>query len=483
MTATVPRTHARALASRPSPPGPLLPALAALALATTLELALRFVPAWDPYGWLVWGHQTIHGGLDPTGAPSWKPLPWLLTTPLALFGSAAPTLWLIVACTGGLVALWLVYRLAFRLGGVLAGVVAVLAVLVCRNWVIFMLTGNSEPLAAALTLGAVDRHLAGHRRLAVGLGALAALTRPECGLLLAPYLLWLWRTEPNDRRMVAAVALAVPILWFLPPYASTGHRFGGGDPVFHTGVVSSSPFSVVHLAATIVIWPISAAAAVGLVIALRRGGSSRNLALALAAGIVIWLIADAGMTLAGFPAVQRFLLPAAAAGCVLAGVAFGSGWRSVHAASQGRVGGRVGGLQIPIAIAVVALGAISVWYGSSRFTDATQSIRREQTRAADVRNLEHAIAQAGGPARLKACGYPTADLAFQPMLAWDLGVAVAAIGTQPAIDLRRRPHVLLFAIARSAARGRHRRLLSQVGRMRVVAVRPSARCLNFRPQA
>jgi hypothetical protein len=171
--------------------------------------------------------------------------------------------------------------------------------------------------------------------------------------------------------------------------------------------------------------------------------------------------------------VQRFLLPAAAAGCVLAGVAIGSAGQSAQAGFSSR--GR-----LPVALALLAIGAVSVWYGSSRFTDARQSIRREQARATDARNLAHAIVLAGGSARLKACGYPTADLAFQPMLAWDLGVAVAAIGSQPAIDLRRRPHILLFAVGPSATHGKHRRLLAQVGRMRVVAVRPSARCLHFK---
>jgi len=32
-------------------------------------------PGYDPYGWLIWGYQTIHGTISLRGAPSWKPLP------------------------------------------------------------------------------------------------------------------------------------------------------------------------------------------------------------------------------------------------------------------------------------------------------------------------------------------------------------------------------------------------------------------------
>src|ERR1700691_52974 len=44
-------------------------------------------PGYDPYGWLIWGYQTIHGSLSLAGAPSWKPLPLIVTAPAALFGN------------------------------------------------------------------------------------------------------------------------------------------------------------------------------------------------------------------------------------------------------------------------------------------------------------------------------------------------------------------------------------------------------------
>ena len=289
---------------RVAPAGVLL-----LVLASATELWTRLEPNYDPDGWLVWGRQTIHWVLNPAGAPSWKPLTWLLATPVALTGGAAPTLWVILTCASGLVSLVLAYRLGSRLGGALGGVAAAVAVLLCRDWVLYTVTGNSEPFATALALGAVDRHLAGQRRLALGLGALVALTRPECGLILAAYIVWLWRAEPRARPLAAGVVIAGPLLWFLPPYLATGRQFGATDPVFHTGLATPGPGTVFFRSATIVTWPIALAGALGLIVAVRQGGRKRGLALALAAGALVWTAVVAVMAQADFPAIQRFMLP------------------------------------------------------------------------------------------------------------------------------------------------------------------------------
>src|SRR4051794_24178572 len=100
-------------------------ALVCLALAA-LSLLVPSAPTTDPWGWIVWGHELLYGGFTTVlgGAPSWKPLPVLFTTPLALFGGAAPALWLIVARAGGLYSLVAARRLGDRLGGPHAGVLA-----------------------------------------------------------------------------------------------------------------------------------------------------------------------------------------------------------------------------------------------------------------------------------------------------------------------------------------------------------------------
>ena len=55
----------------------------------------RTRPGFDPYGWLVWGQQTLTGTLDTNAAPSWKPLPYLFTVPYALVGHYQLWLWMI----------------------------------------------------------------------------------------------------------------------------------------------------------------------------------------------------------------------------------------------------------------------------------------------------------------------------------------------------------------------------------------------------
>jgi hypothetical protein len=72
-------------------------------------------PGFDPYGWLVWGHQTLLGSLDTNAAPSWKPLSYLFTVPYAIFGHYELWLWMVtcvaISLGGALAAGHIVYRL------------------------------------------------------------------------------------------------------------------------------------------------------------------------------------------------------------------------------------------------------------------------------------------------------------------------------------------------------------------------------------
>src|ERR671911_204942 len=82
-------------------------------------------PTYDPWAWISWGREITEWDLDTRTGPSWKPLPVLFTTPFALVGGeAAPELWLVIAQAGGLLAFAFTYRLAARLAGWPAGVIA-----------------------------------------------------------------------------------------------------------------------------------------------------------------------------------------------------------------------------------------------------------------------------------------------------------------------------------------------------------------------
>lgn len=166
---------------------PLLVAtVVCLALAALSAAVLPTVPSYDPWAWIVWGREVVdpHLSFAINGGPSWKPLPVIFTTIFALFGGAAPTLWVIVARAGGLLGLVAAYRLAGRLAGggpwgATAGVLAAVGVVLTQEWGYYMFRGTSEPLLIATSLWAIDRHLGGRRGSAFVLAVATGLMRPE----------------------------------------------------------------------------------------------------------------------------------------------------------------------------------------------------------------------------------------------------------------------------------------------------------------
>ncbi|MGH2896635.1 MAG: hypothetical protein ACRDPM_25675, partial [Solirubrobacteraceae bacterium] len=206
-----------------------------------LSLLIPSTPSYDGWSWLLWAREIIHGHLViTTGGTSWKPLPMIFTIPFALFGNAAPDLWLVVARAGALAAVVMVFRLADRLtrevGGrvgapaadlgrlttvapaVLAGVIGAvsLALSASGGFVSSNALGYSEGFATALLLIAIERHLDGRPRQAFAVGFLVALDRPEIWLFWGPYGLWLMWKDPGSRMLVMASAVVVLAAWFIP---------------------------------------------------------------------------------------------------------------------------------------------------------------------------------------------------------------------------------------------------------------------------
>ena len=158
-------------------------------------------PGFDPYGWLTWGHMTLHGGLDTNAAPSWKPLPYVFTVVYALLGSHELRLWMITSAAVSLSGVIFAGRIAYKLtdapperrwAGWAAGIFAGLALLGIQDYFHYILSSQSDPMIVSLCLAAIDLHLDGHTRLAFVAGALAGLGRPEVWPFLGLYLLWAW---------------------------------------------------------------------------------------------------------------------------------------------------------------------------------------------------------------------------------------------------------------------------------------------------
>jgi hypothetical protein len=256
----------------------------------------------------VWGREIIHLDLSTVvpGAPSWKPLPVVVTTPLALTGGLSPWLWLWLARAAGLAALIVGFRLAERLAGRAAGVVAVVALVPGTLWMHSMSHGYTEPLAMGLVFGAVLCELSARPRWALLLGALVALTRPEAWCLVVVYGLLVWRRRQMHPLAIAAVLVAVPLLWLVPDW------IGSGDP-FHASKVSrlvvptgtAAAWAALGEGALMTPPPLVVTAVIGTALAWRRG--DRRYA-AVAGVVVAWSGLLAALMFSGYPADGRFFI-------------------------------------------------------------------------------------------------------------------------------------------------------------------------------
>jgi hypothetical protein len=419
----------------------LIPACLALA---ALSLLLPSEPSYDPWAWLVWGRELAQLELDTYGGPSWKPLPVALLAVAAPLGELSVSLWMVIARAGALLALAMAFRLAGRLAGgawplrAAAGAVAALALALTPDWFQFAAHGSEAPLAVALMLWAVERHLDRRRGHAVALGAVVCLMRPELFPFLGLYGLWLWRAEPGWRRALAALAVAIPLAWLVPEWIGSGNPLDGGSQA------RSEPF-----------WSLSHAERPWLR-ALERVHNHVGMALellvaaALAAAawrreravLVLFAAAAAeaalfvAMTQAGFSGNPRYVLPALTLLCVLAGV--GAARAAEAGADAGaRLGRRAGAARLAagappptgasrlaspagavLALLLVALLAAPLV--SARIGRLEHEANEVGRRMELQRDLGRAVDAAGGPGAVRALGSATANRALHTRLAWEL---------------------------------------------------------------
>src|ERR687895_256466 len=189
----------------------LIPVAVCIGLGA-LSLLLPSEPSYDPWAWFVWSREIAHLELDTAGGPSWKPLPVLLLAPAAPLGDDLTVgVWIALARAGALLGLVLAYRLAARFAGgpaalrAVAGTTAAVALALTPDW--FQLTAHASeaPLAVALMLWAVERHLDSRAGQAVALLAVVSLMRPELFPFLGLYAIWVWRADHGLRGVVAAL--------------------------------------------------------------------------------------------------------------------------------------------------------------------------------------------------------------------------------------------------------------------------------------
>jgi hypothetical protein len=421
------------------------------------SLTLPSQPTYDPMSWIIWGREIAGGTLHTVQGPSWKPLPVLFTTPFSVFGGdAAPQLWLVVARAGGLLGIAMGFRLAARLAGWPAGVIAAVAILASEGYVFNAWRGNSEGLLVGLTLWAVECHLDGRRTWAFALGFGAALLRPEVwpfwglyGLLLA------WR-EPHRRVLVGALFAAIPVAWFLPAYLGSGDFLpearGPGDvgrapararqPRLDSAAYADFPALEVLRRASLMVPLVVAAGAVAALVATvrRRAGDHDRIVLLLGAAAGALLLAVAAMTQGGFSGNLRYVVLPVAFICVLAA----AGWVEMVRATRRRLGAAAA-----VVLALLGLAAAAQAAREKRPGWELQKASA-QREALGIDDLPRLIDRAGGARRVNRCGAVFTTPFQVPVVAWVLhrrlddvdifplapGVTIAQRGTPLARDPR-----------------------------------------------
>jgi hypothetical protein len=405
-------------------------------LAAISAAVLPTVPSYDPWAWISWGREVTdpHLSFAISGGPSWKPLPVLFTTIWALFGSAAaPTLWVITARDGGLLGMVAAYLLASRLvrgprwAKVAAGLIAAAGIVITQDWWNEMFRGTSEPMLIATALWAVLAHLDGRRGWAFALGVATSLIRPEAWPLIIVYAGWLWFNEPRLRLVIVLGLLSIPCFWFVPPWIGSGQPFlAAVHAEEYNGNLGKHPlFTVLGRGVDIQLLPVLVAGVVA--VAFAWFDKPRDwLLLALAGGTVVWWVIVVGMTVDGYPGLERFYLPAAGMTCVLAGVGIVRlSLLGARAVPRGR-----GATAVGIGLTAVLVAITIPWVGG-RINQASAQEKIASQAVTRLNQMTAAVAEVGGHHGVFPCksSFAAVNHSVQTALAWKLRVTLGRVGT------------------------------------------------------
>jgi hypothetical protein len=366
---------------------------AALIVAACLGLgavSLANLPAvlsFDPWAWMAFGREIAHGTLDTVGTSSWKPLTAVLVIPFTALGAqGAQLLWVLFIRAVAFATLALAGRLAWRLAGPGAAVVAVVALALAVGGIRYAGPGTSEWLACGLVLLAAERAEAGSHRAALIAGCGSALLRPEGWLVLGIYGLWLWLRDPRMRVWVAAGAVVVLAGWFIGDWVGSGNPFtGASDADIGAGTVGFSGTLTQCLG---MLPPFGGVLAiVGLVLAARE---RNRFILLLAGAVAIWFVVVVVSAADGFPGGSRFAFPSAGLEAVIAG------WAAV------RLVALAGERRRPLAWA--ALGVVALATAIPHAQSVWHERHNVLVLSLDSRELTTALDRAGGARGTERCG-------------------------------------------------------------------------------
>ncbi|HTU84272.1 MAG TPA: hypothetical protein VMF57_01785 [Solirubrobacteraceae bacterium] len=456
-----------------------LAALASAVLAGISAAALPTVASYDPWAWISWGREVFSPTLSfaISGGPSWKPLPVMFTAIYSLAGSTvAPTLWVITARAGGFLGMIAAYLLAARLvardgraprwAPVLAGLIAAAGILITQDYWDEWFRGTSEPTEIATALWAVLAFLDGRRGWAFVFGVATSQLRPEAWPLVVVYAIWLWWKEPRLRVLVVLGLFSIPFFWFAPPWVGSGQPFLAAiHAEEYNGGLGPHPFwGVLGRGVDIQLLPVLLAGGVAVVFA--WFDKPRDwLTLSLAGATVVWWVVVVGMTLDGYPGLERFYLPAAGLTCVLAGVGI---------VRLGLLGARLlpavrGGASTAVAVGLSAvLVAILLPFTWSRITDAGAEEKIASQAVSHLDQMTEAVKAVGGHDGVYPCkiSFAAVNHSVQTALAYKLHVTLGRVGTAMVHQgvMFVGPHDSIDGIAPAIAPSlTQRKLIAQVG--------------------
>lgn len=315
-----------------------------------------------------------------------------------------------------MLAVLLAFRLGRRLAGgsLTAGLLAGLGVALCGAYLTFAATGLITGWVIALALAGAEAWRAGRPRLALlcGLG---------CGLLQVeswPFLLALgavtWRRSPRDRPLLAAGAVALPALWFVPELLGSGDLLRSAEraqvPNAGQPALAAVPaLASLRDAVVLPLWPLLVGL-LGLALVAVRGGAAARGALAPAAAGVAWVALVAAMAqVGGFSGESRYALP----GMALIAV---SG--AVGLVTAGRAVARPRGMLALVAVLGLVAAAALPRLDDLADLRSAQAYQRELDAG-----LALAIDAAGGREAVLRCGRPYVGRLRGPLLAYRLDVA------------------------------------------------------------
>lgn len=447
-------------ASQPPTPRPMtgrrvwvLVGVGLVVVSALLLVWARTRPGYDPYGWLVWGYQTLHLSLDLGGAPSWKPLPFLFALLYALAGRFDLWLWMITAVSISLAGCVFAGRIAYRVtreqpsaekslapaagyAPLVAAIFAGAAVLGVQDYMHYILSVQSDPMIVTFCLAAIDMCLCRRYRWALAFAVLGSLGRPEVWPFLCLYTIWAWFKVPDMRLMLVGAVVLVAVMWFGIPWITNGRPDVAGQlamntpPVLHNGQVGGT----IDQFATLQYLPVWMAALAAIVIGVRRG---YRVVLILAGGVVLWVSVESVFALHGFPVLPRFMFEAGAVGAVLAGIGIG-----LLVNEQAILGGtlpRWSGVAVAVVLTLALVPGVM-----ARISAEGPDLQKQRSRSEQIRLLQATIKTFGGYRAVRACGEPVTNVAYASALAWLTHLDVGHVGYKPGREIRSGSPIVVF---------------------------------------